>query len=886
MTYTKLDEPLISRVHALKQAALRQDEDDGARLDRTERIKVLLQFTGDLAVVEEAGFWPDFRTARVAVGTIAAEDLERISALDSVVAIQSDRPARFTGAETPTGVPAGLGGTAASDLVHAIPPGLTGQGVVVGIVDSGIDIFHPAFRKLDGTTRITSLLDLTLRQTIEVRGAPTGGSIVLRWFVPDFAREQATSPLTFPLTASTLQAALGAFGGVAPGDIVVTGGPLPTKPLTIDFEGNFLKPGFDSARINALRLTDVTLTGGTSPKVSVIRGRLISANEINAALAAAPPPPAAPPPFVSRNPNGHGSHVAGIAAGIGLPRCCSPDRTVGLAYGADLAIVRTVPSESDILRGAAHCLEQPWLPPGTDPKPPAVVNISLFVNGTPHDGTSILEAGLDDLLVGVQRRAIVVSAGNASGLYKPGPPGSAAEESGQHASRIVPAGQSIPLKLAITPRTAQALLMDIWYAGPGQLTFALTPPPSVGGTAMIPVPPNPDPNASSVRQTLGQGKTAHVVFVTSRLSVAPSGKRLIRAQISPPPAVPPLKPQITPDVWTITLTETQGSDTRFDCWVFGSSADPFSRFVLTDQEPTRTITSPGAARLPITVGAYDPRTNLLAPYSGRGPTTDFRLKPEVCAPGIDIVSAKAGGVPPDLVTAMDGTSQAAPFVAGVIALMFEVNPDLDHPTIVGHLISTCQPPVPPVPPTQLDSGWGYGRVDAEKAILAARPAPLAEAFAAGGEPLVLPAAAYPAAHVPVAVRIRKVLDRLAESPTGRRAAELCSAQVEETRRLVNTERRVTVAWHRMHGPLLVRRLLLSDLAHDEPVPRTLGGRPVAEGLACLLDELAAAGSPALREAITVHRDFLLRLPGARLSDLDALADLDETDELDDRAELS
>ena len=52
-------------------------------------------------------------------------------------------------------------------LVSCIPPvqreplSLTGQGILVGIIDSGIDIYHPDFRKEDGTTRIVGIWDQT-----------------------------------------------------------------------------------------------------------------------------------------------------------------------------------------------------------------------------------------------------------------------------------------------------------------------------------------------------------------------------------------------------------------------------------------------------------------------------------------------------------------------------------------------------------------------------------------------------------------------------------------------------------------------------------------------------------------------------------------------------
>jgi hypothetical protein len=70
----------------------------------------------------------------------------------------------------------------------------------------------------------------------------------------------------------------------------------------------------------------------------------------------------------------------------------------------------------------------------------------------------------------------------------------------------------------------------------------------------------------------------------------------------------------------------------------------------------------------------------------------------------------------------------------------------------------------------------------------------------------------------------------------------------------------------MHGPILLR-MLLGDVQREVPLPSTLGGVPVATGLARLLDELARAGGPALVADIETHRAFLLALPGSALTEL-------------------
>ena len=87
------------------------------------------------------------------------------------------------------------------------------------------------------------------------------------------------------------------------------------------------------------------------------------------------------------------------------------------------------------------------------------------------------------------------------------------------------------------------------------------------------------------------------------------------------------------------------------------------------------ISTPGAADKVITVGATD-KSDHLAYFSSTGPTVDYRVKPDVIAPGVDIVAARATGTTMgyplnDYYTSASGTSMATPHVAGAAALILQ-----------------------------------------------------------------------------------------------------------------------------------------------------------------------------------------------------------------------
>ena len=160
-------------------------------------------------------------------------------------------------------------------------------------------------------------------------------------------------------------------------------------------------------------------------------------------------------------------------------------------------------------------------------------------------------------------------------------------------------------------------------------------------------------------------------------------------------------------------------------------------------DPYYGIQQPACGNTVIAVGAYSSEFinpvgaevgGTLANFSSYGPTLDDRLKPNVSAPGVNVESSlssfRDGGY--SITNSMEfngteyefarisGTSMSSPATAGVIALMLEANPELTPIDVRSILETTAREDdhTGELPPAG-DHIWGYGKVTASQAVLAA-----------------------------------------------------------------------------------------------------------------------------------------------------------------------
>ena len=129
-------------------------------------------------------------------------------------------------------------------------------------------------------------------------------------------------------------------------------------------------------------------------------------------------------------------------------------------------------------------------------------------------------------------------------------------------------------------------------------------------------------------------------------------------------------------------------------------------------DPSTQVSSLACGARVNSVANLDATRRVINPSSSRGPTRAGEDKPDLAAPGTDVVAANGFG--DDSWISMTGTSMAAPYVTGVVGLMMAVDPTLTAAQISSILRRTAEP-LPDHTFTWREDA-GFGEIDADRAI--------------------------------------------------------------------------------------------------------------------------------------------------------------------------
>ncbi len=498
--------------------------------------EVIVKYHDSINFLVDYGILVEELIAGYAILTVPEELVELLVQVEQIEYVEKPK-SYFFGAELP-------GENSCIYPVSLGNGGLTGEGVLMAVIDSGIDYVRDDFRKADGNTRIVALWDQTLM----------------------------------------------------PGD------------------GNGPPKGF---------VTGVEFTEGQINEALQLGGqegfRMVP----------------------SRDVSGHGTAVAGIAAGSQVS-----DSYQGVASESDLLVVKLgdtsgsgFPKTTEIMRAVTYAVKK-----GIERKQPLVVNLSFGNTYGSHDGTSLLERFLDNAAE-IGRTVICVGAGNEGA-------------SNGHFAGNVELNRVVEINVGEYER---ALSIQLWNRYSDIFRVSLRSP---GGELI------------QLTNTVNAGKEEFAAEQTRVLVYRGEPKPYSVLQetyfdLSPLGA----GNYINSGVWQLLVEANRTVTGRYDVYLPSTEARS-SRTGILRSTPETTLTIPSTSQKIVTVGAYDTVFEQYADFSGRGTAQISReesvivssfIKPDLVAPGVNILAPDVPGG----YRGVTGTSFATPIVSGSAALMME-----------------------------------------------------------------------------------------------------------------------------------------------------------------------------------------------------------------------
>lgn len=455
---------------------------------------------------------------------------------------------------------------------------LRGQSVLIGFLDTGIDYLLDSFKYTRNTSKILTIWD----QTIQSEGTTGSGTLD---------------------TGETIT------GGMTTGETAT--GAVESEADKIK---NVLEKEFDY-------------------------GSIYMEGDINRALQAQSEqrdPYAIVP---SRDEDGHGTFLAGVAA------AARTDEYIGAAPDARIAMVKLKPAkkylrdyyliqsdaityqDTDLMLGVRFLQYAASLL-----KLPLVICIGLGTASGARRGASPLASQITD--VSRQGNNVIVTCMGNEG-----------NERGHVSGVVNSSTEPSQIELNVGPNNA-GFNMEIWANSLDVLSVSIISP---SGEQVPRIPARV--GRSSIFSFILENSQVSVDYKVAEKN---TGYEVIFFRF------------ITPaeGIWRINIFSLTNIKGGYDAWL------PIRSFLSQDtyflnSTPETTLTAPSDASRPISVGAYNHVTGGIYIESGRGYTADNRVKPDIVAPGVNVFGIKNGGG----YTYRTGTSIAAAHVAGAAALL-------------------------------------------------------------------------------------------------------------------------------------------------------------------------------------------------------------------------
>ena len=462
---------------------------------------------------------------------------------------------------------------------------LYGQGILGGVIDTGIDYRHPAFLDKDGNTRIVSIWDQSIQD-----GTPPAGF--------QYGTEYGRDMINRALRAE--------------------------NPL------------------------DIVPTADT---------------------------------------NGHGTAIASIIAGS-----LNEDNGVrGIVTQAELVVVKLKKPKKNLLQISfvpedAECYQETDIMlalkylegVSRSLRRPMAICFALGSSQGSHSEFSTLNDYMDRIVL-LPQIDIAVAAGNEGNRRR-------------HyfgAAEAAPYTHSFELKVG---EDEKMFAMEIWSGLPARLSIKIMCP--TGEYTRVIYPQLESCNAFNF--IFEESK----IWVNNITLEKENGEQLILIRFEDPHE----------GIWTFDLENLEEEAYTFHAWLPSGNLITDETYFL-KPSPYTTVTMPGTANNLLTVTAYDPQTKSMLAQSGWGYTRDWRVIPDVTAPGNMIVCAMPNGLYGNLT----GTGAATAFTTGVIAMLFEwavgrgnytsvTGSDVNQLIIRGADRSNASYVFP-------NPNWGYGSLD-------------------------------------------------------------------------------------------------------------------------------------------------------------------------------